>query len=360
MLAVLTLAGWLTACQGSPDSSDPDPSPDPGNGVGVIGTVPPLTPGVLPVDLIIDDRLYHAGGEIPLTDLLACSTSCQITGGWRVPDGWLVSVYHRSATASPDTSVLWWVPESGEPSTVVTGHGVTVSRGSPSRPGVQVSWVADGRLNVGTYADGEVDDVVSTPAPEIEIDDQSSRPLYPRMIAGEAVVLAGTQTGGGLDLWDVWFPDRGDYEPDVYPHIGLYAVTADGERLIAWYPRSNGSKEGCLGELDPDGFEPVRSVCPAPFPESATIYLAPGGRWWIVLHQEGVDVYDAERVWASPAPVRSLPGLGAWIDPSTFIVLAGPETFVGFPDGRPDQRLPQTVPGPITPAGVVVDLRDRL
>lgn len=325
-----------------------------------MGTAPPLIAGVLPVDVMIDDHLYRAGGgEIPLAGLLECPAVCRILQIWRVDDGWLVSVYHHNLPPSLETTKLWWLPESGDPTVLVDGQGVMVSRGTTQRPGVQIAWVADRRLHLGTYADAAVTGVVTTTAPEVAVDDQfGPRPLFPQAVVGDALVMAGTHTGGGLDFWDVWFPSRGDYTPAEYPHIALYGTTADGERLLAWYAPDDGSeaKEACLGELDPEGFDAVRSVCPAPFPDYARVYPSPDGRWWIVAHPDSVDLYDAEQVWFGAGPVRSLPALGVWIDATSFVVLDGPRSVVGNTDGRPDQSVPQAV-GPLTPFGVVVDLR---
>ena len=155
------------------------------------------------------------------------------------------------------------------------------------------------------------------------------------------------------DLWTMKF--RGHTL-----HFHVYDRLIESDVILigrgwAW----DGDDLAVINELDPDGFGPVRAVCPAPFPDRARVYPAPDGRWWIVLHEGGVDLYDAERVWAGTGLIRTLPLLGTWIDSSAFIVLDGPQTFVGYPDGRPDQPLPQTVSGPITPFGVVIDLRDQ-
>jgi hypothetical protein len=321
-----------------------------------------------PVDLVLGDRLLLAdGGERSLTDELC--PSCSVTGAWRVPQGWLVTVYHSTNGTGIDTSALWLLPEVGEPTEIVAGHGnIAVSPGTAQRPGIQIAWAAgeEGLLKVGRYAGGPVTGIESTELPyaNVPLDDLGDqRPLYPRAVVGAAVVLAGTYTGGGLDLWDAWFPGRGDYVPAENPAINLYAVTADGERLIAGYPRypGTGSRESCLGELDPDGFVPLRSLCPSPLGEFDRVVPSPDGRWWLVISTESVALYDADTVWSS-APVRRWPPPaetfgGAWLDDTSFVVMGRSTVLTGYADGRPEETASISLPADLAAAVTVVDLR---
>ncbi|MBX6748508.1 MAG: hypothetical protein IRY85_02360 [Micromonosporaceae bacterium] len=351
-VGVVTLAGGRGATV-SPGPSGVEPS-----GTSPTPTVGPANPP--PVDVVVGDRLILAGGgEVSLADIVACGP-CWVEGAWRVPDGWLIDLYQSTGASAMDTSTLWHVSENGVASMVVVGDGVLlVSPGTAHFPGVQVAWIANGRLRLGRYADGAVTEVASTPAPIYE---PTMRPLYPRALVGEAVVVAGTQTGGGLDIWDVWFPSRGDYAPAEYPTIAAHAVTLDGERLIGQFRPDPGSKNLCLGELDPDGFTPVRSVCPAPFPDYYQILPSPDGRWWGVPGTEGIALYEAETVWDGAGPVRTLPlpdevFTVAWIDAETFVVVQRSGSTIVHTDGRPDESVPLHLGGEASRFIEVTDLR---
>jgi hypothetical protein len=336
-------------------------SPGPG-GVGSSATqpAPPTGSVVFPVDVVIGDRLLLAdGGAVSLADVVC--ESCWVQGAWRVPDGWLIDVYQLMESSNVVTATLWYVPESGAASVLVVGEGsLLVSPGTAHFPGIHVVWIADGRLRIGRYADGMVIETLSTPAPIYE---PTMRPLYPRALVGAAVVLAGTQTGGGgLDIWDVWFPSRGNYVSAEFPAIVAHAVTVDGDRLIGQYRPDPGSKDWCLGELDPDGFTPDRSVCPSPFLEWYQILPSPDGRWWVVRGTDGIDLYEAETVWHGASPVRTLPmpdeGFSVtWIDAETFVVVHGSGSTIVHTDGRPGESVLRHPDPKASPFMVVTDLR---
>jgi len=373
-LCVALVGFGIASFVGGPDPRRVEPGP---SGEGTIGTVPPPSvsptpePSALP-DVVIGDRLVRAdGGETPLDlGLSACGGSCWIDGAWRVPDGLLIRVYQINAPAA-DTSTLWLVPESGTQTVLVEGHGdVVVSPGTDQRPGIQVAWAAgaEGLLKVGTYVGGAVTEVETTPLPyaDVPLDDLGDqRPLYPQAVVGGAVVLAGTyQPGSGLDLWDAWFPDRGDFVRAEYPVIGIHATTVDGERLIGWYYRypGTGLGETCLGELDPNEFAPAHSACPSPFAQSDRVLLSDDGRLWMVIGAEDVALYDAEQVWSGAGPVRSWPvptGTfgGAWLDGTSFAVMTTSSAVVLHTDGRPEETTPLRQPGDVTQHLVVDDLR---
>ncbi len=327
----------------------------------------PVAPAAVPVDVVIDATLYRAGGGRVLLGGLAPCELCRVADAWRVPDGWLVESYRVNEPPAPPQSTLWFVPELGSSTPpLVTGTSMHVSRETGSRPRINVAWTDSERLYLGTYSGQAVTDVVSTPAPEVEVpavgDLGDTRRLYPQAVVGGAVLLAGTHTGAGLGFWDVWFPDRGDFVPADQPQIEFLGTTTDGERIIAWYYPDPASKIGCLGALDLDGFTPVRSLCPAPFPFTpAGVFPSPDGRWWLVTDPLGARLYDAQRVWDGAEPVHtwSLGGdyatEGTWVDDET-VVLLTEEFLLLRTDGRPVETV--ALPAAASrPARIVVDLR---
>jgi hypothetical protein len=321
------------------------PPADP-SGAGVIGTGD-VAEGGLPVDVVVGDQLLAAGGgEISLADVVACEL-CGVAGAWRVPDGWLVSVSQTHEEPPGNTVTLWRIPESGAPIEVMAADGlVLVGKGTAELPGILVAWVADERLHVGRYADGALDEVASTPAPVVEVepvgDLGDTRPLWPHAFVGAGVVLAGTLTGGGLDFWDVWFPERGDFVPAEYPAISMHGITPDGDRIIADYLRYPGtaSKETCLGELELDGFTPAQSICPSPVGYSARIDPSPDGQWWLVQDVDGVSLYEAGQLWSGGERTVFRPGAGGWIDATSFAVVDESGVVTVHVDGPVDELVP--------------------
>ena len=317
----------------------------------------------LPVDVIVGDRLLLAGGgEVSLAEILSCPL-CWLDGAWRVPDGWLINVYSVSGAYGMDKSTLWHVSESGGAVLLVVGDGpLLVSPGTKHFPGVLVTWISGDRLWLGRHTNTGVIIVASTPAPfSYPAGASDAIALYPQAIVGEAVVLAGTRTGGGLEIWDVWLPKYGDYTPTEHPRIFVHAVTPDRERIIGWYS-PDGSKTGCLGELDPITFIPSPNVCPSPVGEGVPIIPSPDGRWWVVLGMHGLMLHKVDRVWTTGDSERLLlqpdePFAVGWIDAESFAVVRRSGVSIIHTDGRPTEMLPMDLGDDVAQAGVVVDLR---
>lgn len=326
----------------------------------------------LPVDVVVGRYVFLAGGGVvSLADVVPCEDGRCVRGVWRVADGYLVSVHQPDAPVG--AAVLWHVPDVGTARVVVDGDGaLIVTRGTTRRPGIQVVWSDDGRLHAGTYDGHRVVDVLSTPAPEVEVDRDQTLILRPRAVVGDAVALTGSLVDGGASLWDVWFPDRGDYEPADYPSTGFHGVTADGERIIGWHTSTDGQRVRCLSEVVPEEFEPVRSECPSPFTANARIHPSPDGRWWLVVdtfpvagtnrHEPGMALFDAQQVWQGGDATRRWfrPNVdGVWLDDQTFVAVdrSSATVITLFTDGQSDAAV--TLPTPDSGASITVvpDLR---
>ncbi len=227
-------------------------SPSATAGPGLSAAPLPLVGATLPVDVLNGDRIQVADGTV--VSLAGMGTANR---AWRVNEGWLVETHQHDQ----QRAMVWLVTEAGGQTLVASGRSAMVSPGSAARPGPQVAWVTDEELFLGTFQDGRVAGIVSTKGVS----------LVPQRTVGSGVVLAGSKTGGGLDTWDMWFPDRGAYRATTENPNGLSTVlgtTADNERIIALY----GGTPACLGELD-TGFAPVRSNCSVSSPGRDTFRL---------------------------------------------------------------------------------------
>ena len=237
-----------------------------------------------------------------------------------------------------------------------------VAAGTPQRPGIQVAWRDDAGVHVGVFIGGTVADTVTTQVPDVDLSgvDWSAR-LYPTTVVGGAVVLAGTATGSGLGVSDVWFPARGDYVSTAVaaPFSAMLAVTPDGEHIIGTYHPTKGDKASCLGEYDPDGFALVNQLCPSLFSLDGKLLPSPDGRWWLVIDPTQVRLYDAQRVWQGAGPVRTWPMAGVenggWADGGTALLTTPDSVLVMRTDSAVLNEI--TLPDATTPPIVVADLR---
>src|SRR5262249_55536915 len=92
----------------------------------------------------------------------------------------------------------------------------------------------------------------------VYVDHSTPKPAegVPIAVSDTAVVLGGTQTGGGIDRFAVWVPERGGYtaswdktNPSLFQVSG---VAPDGRSFLGLIPEAPpGSKIGCLALLDP-------------------------------------------------------------------------------------------------------------
>ncbi len=88
------------------------------------------------------------------------------------------------------------------------------------------------------------------------------------------------------------------------------------------------------------------------------MWPSPDGRWLVTLTQNGVDVYDAERIWHSPGPVANWVVEGtsvAWLPDGSFVVVERTRV-VRLQVGEPDRMESTLVPVALTLA-TIPDLR---
>ncbi len=308
---------------------------EPGIGVGtslsataspLAGTSAPVVGAVLPVDVLNGDRIQGANGTVVTLAGLGAPKRAL-----RVAEGWLVETYQ----VDQGKAMVWLVNEAGGQTLLAAGDGAMVSAGSSSRPGPQIAWTSSGTLFLGTYSGGQVNGVVST----------EGVALSPQLVVGSGVVLAGTRTGGGLDIWDMWFPDRGAYVATTENPNGLsslFGTTIGNERIIASY----GGKPPCLGELDPNAFTPVRSNCSVDFNLDDRVFPSPDGRFWAVIGPSGIRLYDANSVWTTAEPIASWPVKTTYAavwrpDSASFVVVTLTDVLTVYPQaGRAYDSVP--------------------
>jgi hypothetical protein len=278
-------------------------------------TTPPAAPLVgvkLPVDVLNGDRIQVADGRV--ISLAGLGTA---QAALRVPAGWLVRTTNNlQAFNSAEKSAVWLVDEKGFASQLAAGETTMVSAGTPTRPSPQVAWTSAGRLNLASLVGRGLSGTASTTGAERLV------PL--RAIAG-GVLLGGTQTGGGTDVWDMWYPDKGAYKstPTTADVSAVIGGTADGTQLFALV----GDQPRCLGLVQPPPqFTVTDTTCALPVGLDDKVYASPTGRYLLVVAAGTYAVYDAATIWTNPRTtangqlIDDRAATGTWIDDTTFAI----------------------------------------
>jgi hypothetical protein len=278
-------------------------------------TTPPAAPLVgvkLPVDVLNGDRIQVADGRvISLAGLGTAQAALRVSAGWLVR-----TTNNLPANNSAEKSAVWLVDEKGFASQLAAGETTMVSAGSPTRPSPQVAWTSAGRLNLASLVGRGLAGTASTTGAERLV------PL--RAIAG-GVLLGGAQTGGGTDLWDMWYPDKGAYKstPTTGDVSAVIGGTADGTQLFALV----GDQPRCLGLVEPPPqFTVTDTTCALPIGLDDKVYASPTGRSLLVVAAGTYAVYDAATIWTNPRTTANgqltddRAATGTWIDDTTFAI----------------------------------------
>lgn len=320
------------------------PSLPPSTGAPVPAVSPsvPLSPTAAPslptigLSAIVENLTYLLAPDGKLVSLSKIGGSPGVT--YQLSGGWLVNAAVNGALA--DGHQLWLLRPDGSARLLLDNVGG--ADGAVFSPdGRKVAWLGGGKLNMG-HLDG-TDTVVT------EATTQAPERGYPLAVAGSAVLLGYSQTGGGLDNFDVWVPQQGRYTPawnraQANGIVGVFGATPDGRWLIGDVLSSpGGGKDSCLARLDPlNQLRVVARACGLPAAiEWGTV--SPDGHW--LAYQTAneatgraqatlVDlttVFQRQKVsgtWPLESP-------GNWIGPDTMVVQGIDERFYRYRVGQP-------------------------
>ncbi|WP_326562435.1 hypothetical protein [Micromonospora sp. NBC_01796] len=219
-----------------------------------------VRPGTLalPVDVVVPAGLRTVTGE--LVDLAAVGPVVQAS---RTPGGWLVVGAHP-----PGRSTLWYVPNTGPPSPLLTDVRAAVV----APDGRRVAWRAGGQLLLAPVEQGRLGPVRRTDAPER---------VVPAGFVGAAVLLR-RRTVGADEQYDLWWPDRGAYRRSGGdPAITIYGPLPDGRTVVGQLPAADGDRP-CLALLDAAReLAPIRVTCALPLAPGGRGTISPDGRWLV-------------------------------------------------------------------------------
>lgn len=302
--------------------SDGSPVPQPSATTSPTAPTPtpaptgPLPPSVGLSAIVDQDRLLMPDGR--LVSLAQFAGGRGFVRAYQVHDGWLLD---GAASTLPDGASLWLFRADGTSRRLIDDtDGIIVSR-----DGSRLAWRASDNLYVGHLdnADNVVRDA-STPI---------SGRGYPQVFAGAALVIGYSETGGGVDQWDVWVPQRGPYTPswDTVKANGVstvFGATADGRYAIgiALASPGSGSKDTCLARFDPmNAMRLVSTACGIPGPGDWASF-SPDGHW-MAYNSAGTGgatqttVVDLTTVFQQQHAGATWPDAtgGVWTGPDTFV-----------------------------------------
>jgi hypothetical protein len=189
---------------------------------------------------------------------------------YQTRDGWLVEGF---GGAGPDSESLWLFAADGTARQLVDHTSGAIV----APDGERLAWRTGTTLTVAHLDAGH--NLVTDAKTQVDRG-------FPQLFAGTAVILGYTETGGGIDGWDVWVPQRGAYSPSWSTTqangIGqVFTPTADGRWVIGLVAASPGSgdKASCLARMDPlDTLRVVATACGLPVARDWAS-LSPDGHW---------------------------------------------------------------------------------
>ncbi|SDY04606.1 hypothetical protein SAMN05444365_101485 [Micromonospora pattaloongensis] len=292
-----------------------------------------------PVDLVVGDLLRTTGGERIDLSGVGRVTQAQRGGG-----GWLIVAATRAGR-----SALWMVTRTAPPKQLLSAVDEIVL----APDGRRVVWLHSGRASVATAAAGRLTGLRETPVPP------RGRPVG---FVGDGVLLTRQLSGGEIEGYDVWWPDRGPYQPAWNPSlIGVYGPMPDGRTLVAQVAGEAGRP--CLALLaSGPGLPVVKRACALPLTGGGAGTVSPDGRWLVANGTTPstpaatpaaesallVELPTAFRPRAAAhAAGPRLTGGPAWTDAATLIHPGGPAELVrlsvtALAKGDPEavERLP--------------------
>jgi len=211
-----------------------------------------------PVDVVIANELHTSGGE--WIDLSPIETVSQAS---RVADGWLVV-----GDPAVGETTLWFVTGSAAPRPVLP----EVDAVAVDPAGARVAWRSGAQLAVASVVDGALTDTRETAAPT------ESRPVG---FVGSAVLMTRDGTDSRVTGYDVWWPERGGYEPAWSESTAVvYGPLPDGRTVVGQVTGPAGRP--CLALLDAErGLATVKTACALPLTSDGRGAVSSDGHWLV-------------------------------------------------------------------------------
>ncbi|MFG2038819.1 hypothetical protein [Dactylosporangium sp. NPDC048998] len=330
-VAVVAIVIGLAALLDGQHRSTPTPGVSAGPTSSTV-SVPPSPPATTPTLPRVGVPLLERS-TIVLPDGRTISlggVGGDVLSAYQTMDGFLVNV------SNPDgaTTSLWLVKPDGTTRRLVERSDEPVAVAGDGR---HFAWRFNDRLQIASMnGDATVTAGPSTPAPAQGL---------PLAIADTAVLLGYSQTGGGLDTFDVWLSAKGAYSAswDKTTHVvAVYGPSPDRKSFLGLVDAGDGSKAACLALLDPaNHLRATAKACGVTGRVDDRGPVSPDGRY-LALQAESADgapqvaVVDLERVFQKPeaATVWDAQWPGVWADATTMVTTANNGRLCRFRVGQ--------------------------
>jgi hypothetical protein len=258
----------------------------------------------VPVDYVFGSTLYLRDGRslgLRATD---------VTRVQRVPEGFVV-IEHKAV----ERQRAWYVQErTGDQTILLDGVRWVAVAGDGTG---QMAWLDGGSMR---YQESIYD--LGKAMPQVKV--QTDRPAFggPVAFAGEAVVLADAGTGQPA-MHDLWFPDRGDYEPTWARYFAVYGARSRGTELVT--ARYTAGQRVCLAVVPVETLKSDPDECRYLDRRPDRGWVSPTGRWLVVAGDRDAQVIDLSDDWrtgmaVSWAGVSWIGGEAVWLDQDTVAV----------------------------------------
>jgi hypothetical protein len=284
---------------GKPGNKQPDDLAAPGEYVAV-STPMPAALSDLPVDYVNDNLLTLRNGrtfQLPAGEIRLVQ---------RAQDGYVVVEDGPGQTQS-----AWFLHErSGMLHTVLKDvRSIVVAADGSGR----LAWLSGSTM----YYREVLFDALPRPYTVRTFD--TNRPAHGRPVGfvGGAVLLSDPES----DRHDVWFPDRGDYEPTWVGVAAVYGARARGTELVV---ARSAKKRVCLTtvSIDEPGQDPAGCHFLDRWPTRG--WVSPGGRWLVLADRSRAQMIDLTAGWRKAAEVDwkvdEVNAGVAWLDPDKVAV----------------------------------------
>jgi hypothetical protein len=303
------------------------------------------SPAARPLEVFVDGEIQAENRK--LLTVQGKTRGLSVARAFRASDGYLLVAQEDD----PARQELLLVDQQGK-QTLVVDKAMSIA---VSANGSQVAWRDAAAMYVADrVAGGKLTKKHSVAAPT-----GNGGPID---FVGTDVLLGQTQTGGGLDSFDLWHPDHNAYTETWSTDIVLvHGAQPDGKGLYAEVVGNPGTKQTCLARLVPAqpsknmAFTVVQKACGLPEPLPSSGGVSPDGHWlaYTVLGGDGTTrmaLIGLDNVFQAKPPAPQYwevsPVHTVWLGPSMLAVDTGSQ-IVSIDPTQPSRKAdPMQVSNP--------------